>query len=556
MSTDLNIATLISNVQGDVVTPESVDYEKSIARWATNAQRRAKVIVFVKSDEDVADALKFAKVNNLSVAVRGGGHSPSGASSVQDGLVIDLSRHMNKAIVNPQTKTAAVGGGAVWEAVDKAAMEYGLATVGGTVNHTGVGGLILGGGFGYLSASYGLAIDNLVQAKIVTADGDMVTASKTENPDLFFAIRGAGGNFGVVTEFVLQLHPQRSKVYAGLLLYSPDKLESIVQATINWFASAGEREGMIQSLTVGPDGKPLIVLLVFYNGSDSEGRNAYKNFLDIGRTLPYRRKRRPMLDLTKEIPYEEVNTMQNPVAGPGRGVYMKGVAHKKPDYTSIKKAYDRVVEILQTGHFQGGVLYEYFPLTKINSVAPEETAFRREEALNVAVVLNWDPLVDRNDEARAFAHDLCNIIVGGQNMSDTEILGYTNYDPDASGTDVTYDKARLSFGDNYPRLQAIKKRYDPRNIFNKWFPIVPAKTGPLSDMMMSREVVITRSLKSFNGSKKAGVSGLSAYIIAATEKFCFEKCQRLVHKSVTVPVARRGTWARLIKGVFQLEARL
>lgn len=138
MSTDLNIATLISNVQGDVVTPESVDYEKSIARWATNAQRRAKVIVFVKSDEDVADALKFAKVNNLSVAVRGGGHSPSGASSVQDGLVIDLSRHMNKAIVNPQTKTAAVGGGAVWEAVDKAAMEYGLATVGGTVNHVGL----------------------------------------------------------------------------------------------------------------------------------------------------------------------------------------------------------------------------------------------------------------------------------------------------------------------------------------------------------------------------------------------------------------------------------
>ncbi|PPR02442.1 hypothetical protein CVT24_001991 [Panaeolus cyanescens] len=465
MSADLDFSSLINSIQGDVVTPESPDYAQAIARWAANAQKKAKAVVFVKVEKDVAEVLNFAKANRLSLAVRGGGHSASGASSVQDGIVIDLSRYMNKVIVDPELKTAAVGGGSLWEDVDKAAIQHGLATVGGTVNHTGVGGLILGGGFGFLSGSYGLAIDNLIQATVVTADGSVLKASKSENADLFFAIRGAGGNFGVVTEFVLRLHPQRPKVYAGLLFYPPHVLDKIIETTVNWFSSAGEKEAMIQSLTVGPDGKPVIVLIVFYNGSEADGRKAYKPFLDLG----------PSLDLTKEIPYEEVNTMQNAAAGHGKGVYMKGVAHKSPVYTSIQKAYNRFVQILETGNFQGALLFEYFPLTKIKSIAAGETAFRREDALNIAVLLMWDPSEDRTNEARPFAHELCETVVSGQKMSDTEILGYTNYDPDAAGNSpVSYDKAKQSFGDNYPRLQVIKKRYDPENIFNKWFPIVPA----------------------------------------------------------------------------------
>jgi hypothetical protein len=466
---NIDTTKFTQDLKGDVVTPDDHGYAEAIARWAANAERKAKVVSFVKDNQDVIISLNFAKANNLPIAVRGGGHSATGASSVQNGLVIDLSRYMNEVTVDPSKKLAYVGGGALWEAVDKTAIKHGLATVAGTVNHTGVGGLVLGGGYGWLSGSYGLAIDNLFQATVVTADGSVLTASEEQNSDLFFAIRGGGGNFGVVTEFVFKLYPQRPTIYSGMMIFAPPALEKVIEATNNWFKDVGENESMLQVSAVGPDGKPGFVVIPFFNGTESEGRARFKAFIDIG----------PVADLTKEMPFEELNGLQNPMAAHGKGVYLKGATHKRANYLPIANAHNRFVELVKTGNFTGAIIYEYFPLEKINSVPKNATAFRRELVSSVLVNLNWDQKVqDRSEEGRKYAHELAAIIAGdGSDLTNSESLGYSNYDPDSTlnnGKGPISDKAKLVFGDNYPRLQAIKKRYDPDNIFNKWFPIVPA----------------------------------------------------------------------------------
>ncbi|KAH0579527.1 hypothetical protein H2248_002381 [Termitomyces sp. 'cryptogamus'] len=462
-----DFATFKAHFQGDVVTPDDADYSKAIARWAVNAQRRAKVVAFVKNEEDVRAAIIYARDSGLPIAIRGGGHSPAGASSSEGGLVIDLSRYLNEAKVDPEKRVVYVGGGALWDVVDKESIKYGLATVGGTVNHTGVGGLVLGGGYGWLSPKHGLAIDNLVQATVVTADGSILTASDTENPDLFFGIRGGGCNFGVVTEFVLRLHPQREKVYAGMLVFPPPMLEKLVNVTQKWSERTGEKEAMMQVLTMGPDGKFAILVVLFFNGSEAEGRENFKAFFDLG----------PVADFTKEIPYEELNTLQNQTQFHGQGMYMKGIAQRKPDFESITKAFDHVQKV-SGPEFKANILFEYFPLAKINAVSSNSTAFRRDPTSSVLVLMNWKENTEENAErGRIVAHELANFIVDGQQgVSPTQILGYSNYDPGAvSGKkDVMSDKAKAIFADNYPRLQKIKKRYDPDNIFRKWFPITPA----------------------------------------------------------------------------------
>ncbi|KAG6828474.1 hypothetical protein H0H92_007840 [Tricholoma furcatifolium] len=482
----IDFAAFKSQFKGDIVTHGEADYPAAIARWAANASRPAKIVAFVKNEQDVTLAIKYARESGLPIAIRGGGHSPAGASSVEGGLVIDLSRYLRGARVDAEKRVVYAGGGALWEVVDSKAIKHGLATVGGTVNHTGVGGLVLGGGYGWLSPRHGLAIDNLVQATVVTADGSVLTASDTENPELFFGIRGGGCNFGVVTEFVLKLHPQRRTVYAGMLVFPPPMLEQVINVTAAWQKTAGENEAMLQMMTMGPDGKFGVMVFPFYNGSEAEGRANFKTFLDLG----------PVVDMTKEIPYEELNSLQNAAVFHGQCIYMKGLAYDQPHFASAATAFD-LVQSISVPEFKANVIFEYMPLSRINAIPTTNTAFRRDPTSNALVLVIWKENNEANNErGRDVARQLAQIILSGQaTVTATQSLGYSNYGKRYFGTYVGYsfsgcgdvdseavsgekysvpDKARQVFAENYPRLQAVKKRYDPDNVFNKWFPITPA----------------------------------------------------------------------------------
>lgn len=211
---------LLSGTDCHVRAPSDVDYDKSIERWSKAAEKPAGVAIVPTLSDHVAVAVKYAAEHGIDLAVKGGGHSTAGVSSTHGGLLIDLGR-MRSVDVDPEKHLLRVQGGALWLDVDAAAWKHGLATVGGTVADTGVGGLTLGGGYGHLSGSKGLVIDNTVAFTIVLANGEIKTVSKEENSDLFWALNGAGQNFGVVTEFVLQAWPQQ-EMYMGTLLFVSD----------------------------------------------------------------------------------------------------------------------------------------------------------------------------------------------------------------------------------------------------------------------------------------------------------------------------------------------
>ncbi|KAI0637906.1 FAD-binding domain-containing protein [Trametes polyzona] len=462
-----NFQSFKSAFKGDIVSPKDEGYEQALARWAKNAARKAAVVAFVKDAEDVSTAIAYAKQAGLPIAIKGGGHNPGGASSSEGGLVIDLSRFLNGARIDPEKKVAYVGGGAVWATVDKAAIEHGLATVGGTVNHTGVAGLVLGGGYGWLSGLYGLAIDNLVT--IVTADGVIRTANATENSDLFWGVRGGGSNFGVVTEFVLQLHPQRRTVFAGPVIFAPDVLGALYDVTQDWWKKGPSgKEGMIQALTRGPGRQPCIVAFLFYNGSEEEGRKAYKAFYDL----------KPIAALAKEIPYEQLNALQNEMAQPGQNAYLKGTFAPQPLPRDVLfKAFERVSALSAPADYAFGLLLEYFPLHVANAVPDDATAYPRSLSPNVLCSV----FAKRDDDAAlAYIRDSARELVGifEAASSGERSVGYGNYSPDSDTLPtegaVPVDKAKQLFGSNYPRLQQIKKKYDPERVFNKWFNITPA----------------------------------------------------------------------------------
>ncbi|CAA7266220.1 unnamed protein product [Cyclocybe aegerita] len=461
----------IPNFQGDIITPTHPEYPQAIARWAANAERRAKVVAFVKDEQDVVRALKYAKENLLPIAVRGGGHNPTGASSIVDGLVIDLSRYFSGVRADPEKKLVYVGGGAVWGSVDEECIKHGLAGVAGTVSHTGVAGLALGGGYGWLTAAYSVVSDNIVQVTLVTAAGEVLTVNESENADLYFAIRGGGGNLGVVTEFVFRIYPQRKTVYTGTIYYPALAGEKLIKATQEWLSRRTEKESVCLFVAIGRHGEPIFVVMPFYNGSEAEGRKCFKGLLDAG----------PFKDASKEMPYENLNTLINPMADHGHGQYMKGVMIQEFHQSTVTKIHQRLAEMYaeSAGAFRMSVLYQLFAHDKVDAIPQETTAFRREKGITNALVLfDWDhdPQNDRTDQARKYVHELCELALEGQpgETKQGEKIGYSNYDPDAAVTStVAVDKAKAVFGANYPRLQAIKKLYDPENIFNKWFPIVP-----------------------------------------------------------------------------------
>lgn len=422
---------------------------------------------------DVSTALLWAQEHQVDVAVKGGGHSVSGTSSSQGGLVIDLSR-MNKVTVDSANKTVTVQGGATWKDVDDGAAEHGLAMVGGTVNHTGVGGLTLGGGYGWLTGLYGLTIDNLLSATVVVADGSILTASTAENPDLFWGLRGAGYNFGVVVEFTYQVYDQGNPVFAGLVSFTPDKLEKVVEELNATLLSQDPRSGAICIFAQPPGAPvPMVNVAVYYNGSHEEGSQFFSSLLAL----------EPVVNTISMIPYPQLNSLQNPMATYGDRKSFKGVFYHPP----LDPTFARTVMADFTAKIQGdpdllasALLLEFFDMRKVCEVPQSATAFAsRNFTQNGLINLRWtDPTKDGRH--RAWAREVQTRwkaeLDSKATNAEKDVPQYINYaereflflSVPFTLTCAAGDSAVGNiYGENLGRLQDLKARYDPRNVFNK-----------------------------------------------------------------------------------------
>lgn len=319
------------------------------------------------SAADVSSAVTFARTWSLDLAICGGGHATNGASSSDGGLVVDLSQ-MRAVTVDPSAMTIKAQGGCLWSDVDKAAGEHGLAAVGGTVNHTGIGGLTLGGGYGWLSGKHGLVIDNLLAVQMVLADGSIVTASDSENTDLFWAVRGAGQAFGVAVEFTYRAHEQKSPVWMGLLLFLPNDLEAIAEAANQIAATPDENSSFFLGIANPPPAfQPAVLAVVFHNGTKSEGESKFAPFLKLG----------PILNTTGVIPYPVVNSVINFAGTHGGYKTIKGATYTTPVRPEFfRSLLDEFVAFgKKAPEANALIMLEFCSIDKICSVPHSATAF-------------------------------------------------------------------------------------------------------------------------------------------------------------------------------------
>jgi FAD/FMN-containing dehydrogenase len=431
-----------SRFRGDLLSPGSDAYESARKVWNGMIDRRPACIARCRSVNDVQEAIRFARDNNLPIAVRGGGHNAAGLGVCDSGIVIDLGG-MRDVAVDPVRRTARAGGGARWGDFDRATAAHGLATTGGLISTTGVGGLTLGGGLGWLMRSYGLACDNMVGAEVVTADGQLVRASATENADLLWALRGGGGNFGVVTTFEFALHPVTT-VFGGMLLYPLSRAREVLRLYRAVTRSAPDALTAFAPMTHAPDGTPVIGLAVCYNGSPEDGERAIKAIRDFGT---------PIAGEVGPISYTALQSMLDEGFPSGlhvhwRSEFVKGM----PDdlIEAAVSAFERVPSPLSA------VLFEHFG-GAVGRVPRDSMAFdQRDCDYNFVIISRWSDANDPDPNvawARATSEAAKPYTTGRV---------YVNY----IGAGEAPDRVRAAFGpDKYARLAGIKRKYDPTNLF-------------------------------------------------------------------------------------------
>lgn len=358
--------------------------------------------------------------------MRGGGHSTGGTSSTEGGLTIDLSG-MRAVKVDKDSKLIVAQGGCLWEDVDNAAIEKGLATVGGTVNHTGIGGLTLGGGMGWLTGLYGTVVDNLVEAKVVVADGRILSVSENENADLFWAIRGAGHNFGVAVEFTLRGYDQTNEIYAGGLVFTPEKLTSLVEG-FNTRMETSEPQAAGILLFAKPPGMPVAVVVanLFYNGDEAAARDYFKFLFDL----------EPVAITAQMMPYNHLNGMMNPMATHGRRKALKAVTvTNHVNVAFVQELYNDYAQQVEKNPDMSAsfVGVEFHDLSRMQSVPLESMAFSNRGPYRPGIVgLEWtDPTMDEENRAwgRMIQAKCRQAVIDSKEFSDDTkaSLEYANY---------------------------------------------------------------------------------------------------------------------------------
>jgi FAD/FMN-containing dehydrogenase len=446
----------IRGFAGEQIVATDSRYDDVRAVFNAMVDRRPALIARCATVQDVALAVAYARDERLPLAVRAGGHSVAGMSLVDDGVVIDV-RPMADVKVDAQRRVARCGAGATWSEFDRATQAFGLATTGGRVSSTGVTGLTLGGGSGWLERRFGLTCDNLLSLELVTADGERVIAGADENPDLLWAHRGGGGNFGVVTALEFRLHEIGPMVFGGLAAYDPADGEAVATALRDFYADAPDGAGVALAYITAPpepfippewQGRTVAALAGMWSGPVEEGRDALHDLLE---TAP------PIVSLFGEMPYAELQSMIDDPPGK-RNWWTAEYLAELPD--AAVAAFCRYSERIPQGFAQsllipwGGAVASHGDSTPLN---------HRDAAWVVHPFCVWDG-AERDEEHIAWGRDVREVFAQWRTGAT-----YLNFIGDEGA-----DRVRAAFGPAYDRLAAIKAAWDPDNLFRGNQNIVPS----------------------------------------------------------------------------------
>lgn len=450
---EATLRELESGLSGTVIRPGDDGYEAARRIWNHAIDKHPALVVRPTSTDDVVRTVRFARSEGLPIAVRGGSHSVAGFSTCDDGIVIDLAE-LSSVTVDVDARRAVAGGGTKWKDFDAATQPHGLATTGGLISSTGVGGFALGGGVGHLVRRYGLTCDNLLAAELVTADGSLVRASESEHPDLLWALRGGGGNFGVATSFELALHPVGPTVLGGVIFYPGDEAEQVVSGWRDLLEDVPDELTSLVNLTTAPPApflpedwhfRKVAAVIACWAGDPGEGEAIVKPFRELGT---------PVADLLGPMPYVDLQQLVDPLWEAGAANYFTSAfLDALPDeavatFTDFHRRSEGlpIQEELHIHHLGGAVA----------AVAPDATAFSDRSSPYLVNCIARTPEVDQLpaqiEWARA-AREAMARYGSGQT--------YVNFTGEGAE-----DKARMSYPPEvYARLQAVKDRYDPTNVF-------------------------------------------------------------------------------------------
>jgi FAD/FMN-containing dehydrogenase len=446
----ISVEPLRERVRGQVLTADNEGYEE--ARAVHNGMFVKWPLAVLRAEQvaDVIAGVNFARDNGLDLSIRDGGHSAPGFGTNDGGLVIDMSR-MRTVRVDPATKTARADAGATWGDFNHATHAFGLATTGGIVSTTGITGLTLGGGIGYLSRGYGLSVDNLISADVVTANGEFVTASAREHEDLYWALRGGGGNFGVVTSLEYQLH-EVDQVFAGPIFYNLEDADTVLHMFNDFIQDAPEQFGGFPGFQIAPPlpfipedrhGDTLALAVVHWTGPLDQAQKALQPFWDVAPIVA---------NGTGPLPYPALNSAFDGLFPKGIRAYWKGAFVKELPDEAIAAHIEHgslVPEVSASMHM--------YPINgACHRVGPTDTAFAyRDARYGMVILTSWtDPTKDA--ERIQWVRDYYQAIAPYSEQG-----GYINFMQDDD-----YDKIQDNYRQNYDRLVQVKRAYDPANLFH------------------------------------------------------------------------------------------
>jgi hypothetical protein len=429
-------------LRGLLIAPEDAGYDDTRKVWNGMINRRPAAIARCGGVADVIAAVRFASEHKLLVSVRGGGHNAPGIAVCEGGLMIDLAG-LRSIRVDPKRQLARAEGGTTWSEFDRETQVFGLATTGGAISHTGIGGLTLGGGLGWLAGKYGLTCDNLLSVDLVIADGTMVKASAEENPDLLWGLRGGGGNFGVATSLEYRLYPV-GLLLAGAVMYPFAKAQQALALYRDFATSAPDEVNTLAVLMNSPEGEKLAAIVCCYNGSLEAGEKVLRPLRSFGP---------PVADLIAPTPYRQVQTLFDEAFARGQRYYVKTNFIR----CISDEAIATMVEQFANAPSKKSIVYLQQLGNAANRVRPDATAFNHRDALcEWGCDAVWlDPADDNPNVswARQVAEAM-RPFTGGS--------GYVNHI--GLESEEGFDRIKAAFGANYDRLARLKNRYDPTNL--------------------------------------------------------------------------------------------